>query len=71
MLLGDGLMIDKILFLKVLIVSEFLAFKSNLFHSNIVEGKQVFLKKSCFTFIDGILLHCLVLYDILSMGTTE
>ena len=28
----------------------------------------VFLKKLCFTFIAGILLHCLVLYDILRAG---
>ena len=70
----DGLMNDRILFhrilLKVLIFSEFLIFQSNLFHSIIVEGKKVFLKKSCFTFIAGVLLllHCLVLYDTLCMG---
>ena len=55
-------------FFRVLILSEILIFKSNLFHSTIVEGKKVFLKKSGFTFIEGILLHCLVLYDILCMG---
>ena len=46
-------------------LSDFLILQSNLFHSVIVEGKNVFLKKSCFTFIAGILLFCLVQYDIL------
>ena len=68
MLLGNGVMNDRILFLKVSILSEFLIFQSNLFHSVIVEGKNIFLNKSCFTFIAGILLHCLVLYDILCLG---
>ena len=62
---------DRILFLKVTILSEFLISQSNLFQSIIVEGKKVFLKESCFTFIAGILLHCLVLYDILCMGIIE
>ena len=48
---------DRILFLKVLILSKFLIFKSNLFHSINVEEKKVFMKRSCFTFIAGILLH--------------
>ena len=51
-------------FKNVSILSEFLIFQSNLFRSIIVEGKIVFLKRSCFTFIAGILLHCLVLHDI-------
>ena len=55
-------------FLKVPILAEFLIFQSNLFHSIIVEGKKVFLKKSCFTFIAGILLNYFVLHDILCMG---
>ena len=62
---------DRILFSKVSILSEFLIFQSNLFHSIIVEGKKVFLKMSCFTFIAGILLHCLVLFDTLYMGIIE
>ena len=45
---------DIILFLKVSILSEFLIFQSNLFHSIIVEGK----------IMAGILLDCLVLYDM-------
>ena len=65
----DGLMNDRILFLKVTILSEFLISQSNLLHSIIVEGKKVFLKS--FTFIAGILLHCLVLYDILCMEIIE
>ena len=61
----------RILFLKVSIHLEFLIFQSNLFHSIIVAGKKVLLKKSCFTFIAGILLHFLVLYDTLCMGIIE
>ena len=57
--------------LKVSILSEFLTFQPNLFRSIIVEGKKVFLIKSCFTFIAGILLHCLALYDILCMGIID
>ena len=41
-------------FKKVSILSELFIFQSNLFHSIIVEGKTLFLKKSCFTFIAGI-----------------
>ena len=67
-LLGEGLINDKILFLKVSIFSEFLMLQYNLFHSTIVEGKKVFLKKPCFTFITVILLNFLVLYDILCVG---
>ena len=55
-------------FLKVSILPEFLIFKPNLFHSIIVQGKKVFFKKPYFTFISGIFLLCLVLYDILSIG---
>ena len=67
----DGLTNDRIHFLKVLILSEFLIVESNLFHSVIVEGKKVFLKKSCFTFITGILLHYHVRYDIFCIGVIE
>ena len=62
---------DRIIFLKVTIHSQLLIPQSNLFHSIIVGGEKVFLKKSCFTFIAGTLLHCLVLYDILCMGIIE
>ena len=68
-LLADDLMNDRIHFLKVIILSEFLISQSSLFHSITVEGKKVFLKS--FTFIGGILLHCFVLYDILCMGIIE
>ena len=64
-------MTDRILFLKVSILPKFLIFQSNLFHSIIVEGKKVFLKKSCFTLIAGILFHCLILHDILCVGIIE
>ena len=40
-LLADGLMNDKILFLKVTILSKCLISQSNLFHSIVVEGKKV------------------------------
>ena len=69
--IADGLMNDRILFLKVTILSEFLISQSNLFHSIIGEGKKSVLEKQCFTFIARILLHCLVLYDILCMGIIE
>ena len=68
-LLADDLMNDRIHFLKVIILSEFLISQSSLFHSITVEGKKVFLKS--FTLIGGILLHCFVLYDILCMGIIE
>ena len=70
-LLRDSLMNDRIIYLKVSILSEFLIFQSNIFDSIIVEGKKVFLKKSCFTFIAGTLLHCLALYEILCIGIIE
>ena len=70
-LLGHGLMNDRIFLLKISILSEPFIFQSNLFHSIIVGRKKVFLKKSCFTFIAGILFHCLVLYDILCLGIIE
>ena len=38
-------MIDRIIFVRVSVLSEFLIFQSNLFHSVITEEKQVFLKK--------------------------
>ena len=38
----------KILFLKVSVSSEFLIFRSNLFHSIIVEGEKGFLEKVVF-----------------------
>ena len=61
-LLADGLMNDRILFLKVAILSEFLIFQSNLFHSIIVEGKKSVLEEVvfhiyCWNFIT---LHCYV-----------
>ena len=52
-------MIDRIIFVRVSVLSEFLIFQSNLFHSVITEEKQVFLKKNQ----SGILLRYLVLYD--------
>ena len=71
MLLADGLMNYRILFLKVAILSELLIYQPNLLHSIIVEGRKVFLKKSCSTFIVGILLDCLILSDILCIEIIE
>ena len=56
---------------KFSIHSEFLMFQSNFFHSIKAEGKTVFSKKSRFTVITGILLHCFVLYNILCVGMIE
>ena len=52
-------MIDRIIFVRVSVLSEFLIFQSNLFHSVITEEKQVFLKKKQ----SGILLRYIVLYE--------
>ena len=62
---------DRILFSKVSLHSVFLIFQSNLFQSIIIERKEIFLKKSCFTFVSGILLHRLVLCDIFCVGIIE
>ena len=45
----NGLINFKILFLKAEKVSEFLNFKSKLFHSMTVDGKKEFIKKVTFT----------------------
>ena len=44
-LLADDLMNDRIHFLKVIILSEFLISQSSLFHSITVEGKKSVLEK--------------------------
>ena len=60
-LLGDDLINGRIL---VILISSFQS--SNLISSTQLSlKKKRFLKKSCFTFIAGILLHCLVLCDVL------
>ena len=48
MLLEDGLMNDRILFLKVTILSEFLISQPNLFHSIIIDGKRSVFEKVVF-----------------------
>ena len=70
-LLGDGLINVRILFSNVSIVSEFLMFQSNLLHSIIAEGKKVFMRNLCVTFISGSLLHCFVLYNMLYIGMID
>ena len=44
-------------------------FGSSLFHSIMVDGKKVFLKTLCLTFIKGISLVFLVLQVVLLVGT--
>ena len=62
---------DGIIFLKGSLLSDFLILQSNVSHSIIAEWKKVFLKKSRFAFIDGILLQCFDLYNIFCVGTIE
>ena len=70
-LIPYGLWISKILFtqgrikfsrffLNIERFPEFLILQSKLFHSNIVEGRNEFLKLLCFVWIAGILLLCLI-----------
>ena len=63
-----GLINFKILFLKAEKVSEFLNFKSKLFHSMTVDGKKEFIKKLCLALKRGIIL-VLVLYALLTLGS--
>ena len=58
----DGLINFKILFLKAEKASEFLIFKSKLFHSMTVDGKKEFLKTSGLPLKRRMLLLALVLY---------
>ena len=51
-------MIDRIIFVRVSVLSEFLIFQSNLFHSVITEEKQVFLKKNKVVF------YCVTLFSV-------
>ena len=73
-LLGDGVINDRIILLKASILSKPLIFQSNLFHSIIVEGKNVLSKKSCFNllleiyyiallFLYGILILCVEIIE--------
>ena len=64
----NGLINFKILFLKAEKVSEFLNFKSKLFHSMTVDGKKEFIKKLCLALKRGIIL-VLVLYALLTLGS--
>ena len=65
----DGLINFKIFFLKSKKVSEFLIFKSKLFHSVTVDGKKIIPKKLCLPLKRGMLLLVLVLYALLSPGS--
>ena len=55
----DALINFKILFLKAEKISEFLIFKSKLFHSMTVDGKKEFLKSLCLPLKRGMLLVAL------------
>ena len=59
-MLGEGLINFKILFLKTLQLVEFQREGSSLFHSRIVDGKNVFLKKLCLKLEEGMLARRLV-----------
>ena len=63
----DVLLNFKILFLKAEKVSEFLIFKSNLFHLMTVDGKKEFLKRLGLALNWGMLLLVLVLYNLLAL----
>ena len=65
----DGLINFKIFFLKAKKVSEFLIFKSKLFHSVTVDGKKIIPKKICLPLKRGMLLLVFVLYALLSAGS--
>ena len=65
----DGLINFKIFFLKAKKVSEFLIFKSKLFHSVTVDGKKIIPKKICLPLKRGMLLLVFVLYALLSPGS--
>ena len=65
----NGLINFKILFLKAEKVSEFLNFKSKLFHSMTVDGKKEFIKKLCLPLKSRMLLLVLVLYALLILGS--
>ena len=54
--------------LKVLSVSELRMLESNLFHSNMDDGKYEFLKNLCFTLIWGIFCAFLGLYWLFDCG---
>ena len=60
-LLADGLIICRILFLKILKLLEFLMLWSSLLHSIIVDGKKQLLKKLCLVLKKGILCIFLVI----------
>ena len=65
----DGLINFKIFFLKAKKVSEFLIFKSKLFHSVTVDGKKIIPKKIRLPLKRGMLLLVFVLYALLSPGS--
>ena len=54
-------------FLKILRLSDFWIFLSNLFYSMTVEGRKEFLKQSCFTLKERTFSMYLVKYDLLEI----
>ena len=63
----DVILSFKILFLKAENVSEFLIFKSNLFHLMTVDRKKEFLKRLGLALNWGMLLLVLVLYNLVAL----
>ena len=66
-LLGEGNINFKILFLKTLKLAECWKEGSSLFHSEAVDEKNVFLKKSSLWLKKGVLATCLVWYALLRL----
>ena len=65
----NGLISFKILFLKAEKVSEFLIFKTKLFHSMTFDGKKEYLKKLCLPLKREMFLLALVLYTLLTLAS--
>ena len=61
----------KILLLKTLELAEFRMEGSSLFHSKIVDPKNVFLKKLCLKLKEGMSATCLVWYTLLGVGISS
>ena len=66
--LSEGRMKFKIVFLKIFKLSELRMFRSSLFHSITAEGNKKFRKKLCFTLNREILLVFLVLFILTEAG---
>ena len=70
-LLGEGLINFKIVFLKTLDLAEFQREGSSLLHSKKADGRNVFLKKLCLKLKEGTLATRLVWYASLQVGISS